>query len=101
MRRGGTLGSLGAEATIEQAVALVRARGADFAVIRRGTDLFAFRLHELEAALDPSRTASEALALESWKRSCPIRTPGPARPPILADPMAPSSLRFVIVDANG
>lgn len=101
MMREGALVVLGAQATIREAVEQVRAREADFAVIRNGEDLFAFRPHELEAVEDPSLTALEALALEPWKKSCPVRTSGAERPPLLGDALAPSSLRFVIVDASG
>jgi hypothetical protein len=92
---------LGAQTTIGHAVAQARARNADFAVFRHGGNLFAFRLHELEAVAAPDRTALEVLDLAPWKKSWSVLTVAEKRPPLLADPTAPSSRRFVIVGNDG
>lgn len=91
----------GADTTIRDAVAQARSRHADFAVFRHGEDLFAFRLHELEAIAALDQPALAALGLASWNKSPVVESSAPRWPRLLADPLAPSSLRFLVIGEHG
>jgi hypothetical protein len=98
MPKGDALVWVEASTPVGKAISLVR--NADYAVIHSGDDLFAFRPYELKAVDDKTLSLFEALDLEPWKKTCQV-TIGASKPALLLDPKAPSTMRFVIVGADG